>query len=92
MQEEDTFDRLLLPYLPKGCSASIYEAVTGPGIFQCCLTDRGYIELEASDFSENEADPAKLFNPRVIHGDSLIVLEDRFRPDSLSAVVPLDFY
>ena len=92
MQEKDIFDRLLLPYLPKERSASIYEAATGPGILQCWLINRGYTCMEGSDFSENEANLAKHFNPRVVHGDSIVDLEARFKPESLSAIIALDFF
>jgi len=91
-QEEGCYTELLLPFLPAEKSAAIYEAATGPGILQFWLKSQGFINLDGSDFSENEAKMASEVNPRVVHGDSVADLETRFQPDSLSAIIALDFF
>jgi SAM-dependent methyltransferase len=91
-QEKVCFDQLILPFLPKEKSAVIYEAATGPGILQQWLNSRGFTNLEGSDFAENEAKMAGQVNPRVVYGDSISDLEERFQPESFSAIIALDFF
>ncbi len=86
------FDRLILSKIPKDHKATIYEAATGPGILQAWLQDRGYQNLEGSDFSEKEAAMAGEISPSIIHADSITDLEDRFSESSLKVIVALDFY
>lgn len=85
------FDRIIGPILPKEKTALIYEAATGPGIFQSWLQNRGFSNCEGSDFSENEVLLARHFAPSIRRADSLIDLKERFSPDSIQMIIAFDF-
>jgi 2-polyprenyl-3-methyl-5-hydroxy-6-metoxy-1,4-benzoquinol methylase len=89
--EGAVFDRLILPHLPALGDGAIYEAACGPGILQCWLSQRGFTDLEGSDFSLHEATLAASINPRIHHGDSLAHLKT-FGPGHFRAIIALDFY
>ena len=90
--ESGVYNRLFLPVLLGEKEDKIYEAAVGPGILQCWMKNQGISESEGCDISIKEVDLAKLFNPRVVQDDAIKHLQERFSPNSFSAIVALDFY
>jgi 2-polyprenyl-3-methyl-5-hydroxy-6-metoxy-1,4-benzoquinol methylase len=90
IQESNTYDMLILPALGADCSRPIYEAATGPGILQHWLKERGYLNVEGSDFSEFEASVAAEINPRIIRDNSLLHLGS-FADNTFGVIIALDF-
>ena len=86
------YDRILLAQLPTNRECAIYEAATGPGIFQAWLQDRGFSNLHGSDFSEKEATLAGQITQGIVYGDSVADLENRFSECTCDAIIALDFY
>lgn len=89
--EGAVFDRLILPHLPPPRDGAVYEAACGPGILQFWLCQRGFTNVEGSDFSLHEATLAASINPRIHYGDSLAHLKT-FGPGHFNAIIALDFY
>ncbi len=89
-QESQAYDLLIQPSLGADRSRPIYEAATGPGILQLWLKERGYHNVEGSDFSEFEASLATEINPRIIRDNSLLHL-GRFPDNSFGVIIALDF-
>lgn len=92
LQSTPVFNRILGPYLPSKKTDTIYEAATGPGIFQSWLRSRGYTNREGCDFSEKEVLLARNFTPSIKHADALVDLSKRFPPDSIKLIIALDFF
>lgn len=91
-ESNTVFNRILVPFLPSNKTATIYEAATGPGIFQAWLCDMGYPNREGSDFSEKEVLLARHFTPSIKHADALVDLRERFSPDSIQMILAFDFF
>jgi len=91
-ENEVVFNRIISPVLPSDKSACIYEAATGPGIFQFWLRKQGFTNRQGSDFSENEASLAQYVTPSILHADSVLDLTERFNESSLQTIIALDFY
>jgi len=86
------YDRILLAQLPSNRDCMIYEAATGPGLLQAWLQNHCFSNLHGSDFSEKEATLAGQITPRIVYGDSVADLANRFSECTFDAIIALDFY
>jgi 2-polyprenyl-3-methyl-5-hydroxy-6-metoxy-1,4-benzoquinol methylase len=90
IQESQAYDLLIQPALGADRSRPIYEAATGPGILQLWLKERGYVNVEGSDFSSFEASLASEINPRIARDNSLVHL-GLFSDNTFGVIIALDF-